>query len=233
MFRLTSSLYSRWTIKIIPASQAAARESPTPVVFFSGIFFSSEAFSRGAGGGIAGSLSRSGYTVGLVDLSPIDIPSSVSLDDLINDLRTSLFSSLPAPPVAIASNHNAVLVQKYLESWPVAALLMLNPLSPKRPTYHANSLRKVEQPNVCSVLQLLSNDPVRLEPSPVPTRAIFSDLNSNLINPSDAHDTREVHGLEDEDFIEISECVDPSFNLTDGPLSEDIELHVIEFIKRY
>jgi hypothetical protein len=236
MFRASPLRLSKWNIKLLPASREALRESPTPVVFFNGIFFPSEAFCRGSTGGIAGHLSRSGYNVGFVDLSSESIPSSISLDDLINELHNTFITKLPAPPVAIAAHHNAVFMQKYLESWPVMALLMLNPLSPKRPRYKStekpfsNNMREMD--NVQAVLQLLANEPVNLEPSPVPTRAIFSLLENNLIHSADAEDTREIHRLEPDDFIE-TECRDSSFNLIDSPLNIHIEEQINEFVKRY
>ena len=121
------------TIKIIPPSPKAKRESPTPIACFGGLWNTSEIYELN---GISTQLSLLGYTVGLIDIrippptSFTNSPSSIPLDDIIDNMRTTITKQLGHSPVAITQFHTSILLQKYLESHPLSGLIMISPLSP-------------------------------------------------------------------------------------------------------
>jgi hypothetical protein len=222
-----SSLF--WNLTILPPSSIAKRESPFPIIFLGGINYSSNVFAKDSNIGISKVLQNQGYTIGLVDISSKQLsPLVITLDDIINDLHTLLSTRLSTSPITIASHHTAVLKQKYLESWPLTALVMLDPFSPKKPSRNhlLNNLQITNyEPNSIELINMLASDPVRLEPSPVPIKAFFSMLNesNSLITTADVIDTQELHQLELEDCI-ITNCK--------SPLDIKIEKLIIEFITR-
>ena len=217
-----SSLF--WTLQVLPPSSISKRESPFPIIFLGGLNYSSNVFAKDSNIGISKVLQNQGYTIGLVNISSKPLLSSVTLDDVINDLHTLLSTRLSAPPITIASHHTAVFKQKYLESWPLTALVMLDPFSPKKPSRNSKQITNFE-PNSIELIKMLESDPVRLEPSPVPIKvfvSIFNESNS-LITTADIIDTQELHQLEPEDCI-ITDCK--------SPLDKKIENLIIEFITR-
>lgn len=79
-------------------------------------------------------MQAAGYTVGLLDLPGYGRASSgwrptQSLDDLVDDLQRA-FSALHTAPLVIAPDMTTLLMQKYLESFALAGLMMLSPLPP-------------------------------------------------------------------------------------------------------
>jgi hypothetical protein len=56
--------------------------------------------------------------------------ASATIDDVMDAIRASI-TQLDAPPVCIAPSHVALAMQYYLESYPLAGLVMISPLPPR------------------------------------------------------------------------------------------------------
>ena len=113
-----------------PASPFAPRESPTPVILLGGVCGPPAAW-RWAG--ITQALTSSGFNVAELDLlRPRWRLCAAPLDDVIGGLRDALSSaSFGAAPLVLAHGPvDTALAQKYLESWPLAGVVMLAPLAP-------------------------------------------------------------------------------------------------------
>jgi hypothetical protein len=123
------------TVRLL-APAAGARESPTPIALFAApdpVPHAADAF--------AALLARDGFNVGLVSLpadpaadaqrSPAARPGDSPLDALIHDLHAALQGPpFVVPPLAVAFGACAPLVQKYLETYPLAGIVLVNPLPP-------------------------------------------------------------------------------------------------------
>lgn len=60
-----------------------------------------------------------------------DVLAGSTVDDEVEELHDAMrAANLSLPPVAVAPAHHAVFIQKYLESYPVSALLALAPFPP-------------------------------------------------------------------------------------------------------
>lgn len=133
-------------VKVIPPSPTAKRESPTPIACFAGLWSTSQVYETT---GITKRLSSLGYTVGLIDIEWPSVSSSSStttvsssssfpsgtndiipLDDIIDNMRTTITKSLGHSPLAITQFHTSILLQKYLESHPLSGLIMISPFPP-------------------------------------------------------------------------------------------------------
>lgn len=102
------------------------RESPFPVAFFSSPWGWSPSSL------LHTPLARAGFTTADVSLPGFGRASAWSdratLDDAVESLH-ACFRQLDAAPVVIAPSHAAILVQYYLESYPVAGVVLLSPFS--------------------------------------------------------------------------------------------------------
>jgi hypothetical protein len=134
-------------------------------------------------------LTALGHTVSVVDTSPL-FARGASIDDAVDALARALRDGgVCAPPLAVAHGADAVLAQKFLESFPLAGGALLSPLPPaprawvetlaadalSRRGAIADALRArglargaVRAAAGEGLLAALSLDPVRLEPQPVP-----------------------------------------------------------------
>ena len=94
-----------------------ARESPTSVVFVGGPLSGASRFAS-----LLAPLSARGYNCFFMDLlRPYFGLCGNSLDDVIDAMHKGLSSArICSPPVAVAHFAEAVLMQKYLESFPVS-----------------------------------------------------------------------------------------------------------------
>ena len=101
-----------------------------PLAFFGSLAFPASAFHRS---GVVSRLQALGFNSVLVDvhLSAAAAAGPDSLDALVAELRAALLAAFGAAPVAVAAHHAPVLMQKYLESWPLAGLVLLDPLPPR------------------------------------------------------------------------------------------------------
>jgi hypothetical protein len=113
-------------LKILhPKFTVGMKESPTPLLFTSDIWFPSSRHES-----IAGEFNSSGYTVGLLDFpgqgKAQSFPTKFNVDDMVSDLHDSL-APLCAAPVVVSSYIHCGIWLKVLESWPIASLVMLNP----------------------------------------------------------------------------------------------------------
>lgn len=130
-FASKSSAATRSAVSVLhPAPHA--RESPVPVVLLSSKWHTAESFQ--ARSALPSLLTENGYTVGLVDLPGYgkaqSLPAAWTLDDIVRDLRATMAKGVTAPPVVIAQGGAGVLMQKFLEDFPLAGLIMLAPLPP-------------------------------------------------------------------------------------------------------
>ena len=110
------------------------REAPTPLVLLSGLTHSASAWVRT---GLPASAAAAGWSVFTLDLPGFGAArgwpsrgSSASLDALVTDVRDALAPLRHAAPVLVAPSLSALVAQKYLESWPLAALVAVSPLPP-------------------------------------------------------------------------------------------------------
>jgi pimeloyl-ACP methyl ester carboxylesterase len=125
-------------------SASAVREAPTPIIFASGLLHPASAWDDRTG--LPKRLQAAGYTVGLLDLpgygrASAGWRSTQSLDDLVDDLQRA-FSALHTAPLVIAPDTTALLMQKYLESFALAGLVMLSPLPPNPQRFLSTLIRK-------------------------------------------------------------------------------------------
>jgi len=188
-------------VLVSPAFAGAARESPTPIALFPGLARGS--LARAGGGALSGArgappiverLTRAGFNVARVRFEAVGAGAgaggAATVDELVEALHAALQAALAAPPAAVAPHASAVLLQKYLESWPLAGLLALDPLPPdlaRRPDARrarwlaaaggdAEAAEDGGGAPAAALLDLLAADgPVRLEPQPVPVCALFSE----------------------------------------------------------
>ena len=182
------------------ASQRAPRESPTALLFLSGPLQAPAAFA-----GAAAALAELGFASYSADLlRPQFALCTCTPDALVDRLHAALHEArVFSPPVAIAGFAEAVVLQKYLESFPLAGAALISPLPPApAPGLHA-ILRSSGAPDAalpksaaCSTagaasaalaaalaprarsadaarmaaafLLRLAQEPVNLEPQPVP-----------------------------------------------------------------
>lgn len=162
----TRSLSTRTHVSRLDPLSSAARESPVPIALISSPFFPVHSLENQTT--LASTLSAAGFTVGLVDLPGFGkakaLPSAWTLDDVVADWHEAMVTSLAAPPVAITHSATAVLVQKYLESWPVAGLVAIAPLPPtqdeciRRWPELANLNRQLTPQDVASALRAMTLD---------------------------------------------------------------------------
>ena len=135
--RLARSCFSKFS----PA-QSVPRESPTPVLFVSSPFHDAQ---RWLLAGVVDDVVRSGYTTALIDLPGCggaqSLPRSWTLDHLITDLHHTISSTRTGGlPVVVASSFTGPLFHHYLESYPLAALVLVNPFPPDTGMCEASEL---------------------------------------------------------------------------------------------
>ena len=153
--------------------------------------------------------------------------AAAALDAVVAALRSALTRALAAPPVAVAPDAAALLLHKYLESWPLAGLVAVDPLPPDaRPLLRRwgaplaaaagggvaadaaavqRALPGASAP-AARLVALLARDPVRLEPRPVPLRVLLTrggGAASLRGGDDEARATSRFHGLDDEDTVEL------------------------------
>lgn len=111
------------------ATSKGMRESPTPILLFGGPLFSPGTWNKI---GVVQALSTRGFNVYECDLSrPQWTLCKQKPDDLVELIHEEINSArLCAPPVALTSGMECVILQKYLESYALAGLVMVNPLPP-------------------------------------------------------------------------------------------------------
>ena len=120
---------SRSLVRLL--ARAKGVESPTPVIIFGGPLFNP---SRWNWGGVVDSLSLQGYEVYECDflrpqwkLCKLKNPA----DDLADMLHSELqLARVCFPPLALSFGLESVLLQKYLESYALAGLVMVDPMPP-------------------------------------------------------------------------------------------------------
>lgn len=126
--RSFSTSVSKVHIHVTRPAKDAVRESPTPIAYFGA---SDEALVRS----LRSSFSAQGFAFAQVRIPwqerANNIPAGGTVDDEVEAVHDAIrAANLSMPPVAIAPAHHAVFVQKYLESYPVSALVALAPLPP-------------------------------------------------------------------------------------------------------
>lgn len=124
----------RARITLLPSAlSAGARESPTPIALLSGPWCTAAALDGRLR--LSAALAAHGFSVCLADLPGYGraqgLPRDWGVDEVVEDLHGALTGALRHPtPCVIAHSASAVLMQHYLESFPLAALVMLAPLPP-------------------------------------------------------------------------------------------------------
>ncbi len=117
------------------ACQRAPRESPTALLFLCGPLSPPAAFARAAA-----ALAQQGFASYSADLlRPQFALCTASPDGVVEALHAALHEArVFSPPVAIARFAEAVVLQKYLESYPLAGAALISPLPPSlAPGLHA------------------------------------------------------------------------------------------------
>ena len=241
-----ASLCTLWRL----AAPSGLREVPTPLVLSSGLVHSAASWARS---GLPAAAGRAGWSVDGLDLpgygkSSRGWPVGAPLDVLVEAMRAVL-APLPAPPAVVAPSIAGPLFQKYLETWPLAALVLVSPLPPAPASLAARMVgsSRVSGSELASALRITAADemaaaaawlapgedgealfseleplavpatddavalcgfdaagawlsrlacdePVRLEPSPVPMLAIFGAAD-NLLAADDREATLRLHEL--------------------------------------
>lgn len=212
------------SVAIRPPNKSAPREAPTAVAAFTGVSPPGAVIWEA----IETACLQNGFPVARVQSRASQDAHNV--DNLVEDMRTSfLKAGFSLPPIAITTSYTAVLVQKYLESYPVSALIALGPLPPQPAATCArwahtpggkgslaNSLRVLSDKDDSSVeeqahlLSLLCapGGGVNLEPQPVPMLVIIPDRAGlqgagAWLNEQDVQATLDFHGLDEEE----KECI--------------------------
>lgn len=126
------AVLARAALRTRPPAAAAAREAPTPVTLLHGPWAPCTAFARLP---LLADLATAGFTTGTLDLpgygaSTAPLPATATLDDVVDGARAALAAGLPAAPVLVAHSSGALLAQAYLESFPLAGLVLLCPPPP-------------------------------------------------------------------------------------------------------
>lgn len=140
------------------------------------------------------------------------------LDAVVDGLRSTLLSAGVGspPPALVAPGPLAALAQKYLESWPAAALVALAPTAPAGPRAGAARAWPAGRAGegALGLLRLLAapGAGVRLEPAPVRTLLVAPRLaarppgardargrSARLLEPDDADETMALHELDPDD----------------------------------
>ena len=206
-------------------ARAKGLESPTPVVVFGGpLFFP----SRWRWSGIVTSLASRGFEVYECDLvRPQRSLCTFETPDDVADMLNKEFSvaRLCVPPLALSFGMESVLLQKLLESYALAGLVMIDPMPPSiAPALHslldgdsmlpkssscdkagptraiASRLAHIARSPSAAVvaasfLLKLAASPVNLEPSPVPMLLISSGVNEAPPSLCGVEDTAKAHNL--------------------------------------
>jgi hypothetical protein len=112
------------------AAASGARESPTALLFARGPLA-----PRADATALAAALSAGGFSCYSLDLlRPQFALCTSSVDDLVDRVHAGLQEArVCAPPVAVASFAEAFFFLKYLESFPLAGLVLIEPLDPLSP----------------------------------------------------------------------------------------------------
>ena len=175
-------------------SSSEQMEHVTPIVLIAN---KASAISHCAFRTFASALSREGYSGFVLERSHVLGASCV--DDAVSRLHEAIHEAGIMPPILIASNFTAYLAQKYLESYPLKGLIMLDPPSPCI-AEDCTQLRSNENSILCQSI-LLSDERsriVNLEKGCVPMM---------LVSTSDRRSTARavvsLHGIAEEDVMLI------------------------------
>jgi hypothetical protein len=103
------------------------RESPTSLIIFSGPLQSVSPLLP-----LSTSLSQRGFHVFTCDLlRPHFALCTSTVDEIVDKIHASVQEArICSPPVALTFGLESILLQKYLESYPLAGLVMVDPLPP-------------------------------------------------------------------------------------------------------
>jgi len=210
------------TVVVRPPSPSAPREAPLAAALF----------DVGAGGGppnalyarLEEGLTGAGFAVATVrlPLGPATVPPPGSwkeaMDDLVSDLHAALHAAgLYGAPIAIAPGSAAVLLQKYMESWPLASLIALAPLPPApgptiarwpaaaRADLPTAALLRFPRASYAAALLRSPSGVVRLEPSPVPilVGAPEAGGGGQWLHEAEVRATLRLHGLEEGEVLRL------------------------------
>lgn len=134
------------------------------------------------------------------------------IDEQVNSLdqifRKELLS---VPPIVIASSLPTFLLQKYLESYPVTALFMIDPFPPNPFNFRDFYKKKLseESENIPPALHLLyhqvitdSNQRVNLEANSVPMFPVFFSTKDQTKKAIEK-EFIEFHGIDEEQILRL------------------------------
>lgn len=121
-------------IRVTTVPREAPRESPVSIALFHGPWHDSDIYEKS---GYVDHLVKQGFNVAQINLPGAVLgqesldKSNNMLDEVVADVKENLLRhGIGTPPLAIAHSHAAVFLQKYLEDYPLAGLIMLAPLPP-------------------------------------------------------------------------------------------------------